>query len=492
MGQENTEKGAAKLGIFFQPLGGCNQDDVGSNCSKLTHGWLDADGLHGECVLIGLGGHPVRRGPDGPTQQAPDILDLLDPKSPQTLRAIFLPHAHGDDDDGILRYLEHGYKLPPLYGSELTLNIQKEKLQGRIHRSAWPEMHVMPPGQEVEIGSFKAEAVPMGHTLPSSGFVIKTGGKGFFFTGDFKLDQTMLTQKTDLERLTRMGNDKEIDVLFLDSTRASKGGAPVPEVDVREALKAAADRHPHHRINIVVETGNAEAIARTAWLAADGKRVLVHHGSQIEHRLRALNKSGMDLPTLTDSENLIVTSGPTQLAGKLSPSYVLNMLAGVNGEPSSVFSRICRGTYEHFQAGPQDVFIISSSVKPWNATSLEENIRLLKGLGVEHVYRDGPGQAPLDSRGHEHGDGQKQVQELVQPRSAIVAVHGSAEQRDACRQLFNDLGEKPVPMVVDNGTILGITHAEAKLVGHEQRELALIPVRPAPEVTRKQSELKAA
>lgn len=483
MGPGNTAESSENtisLGLFFQPRGGCNPDDVGSNCGQLTYGWQDERGLHGETLLVGLGAHPVRRAPDGLMQQAPDILDLLNPKSPQKLRAIFLPHAHGDDDDGILRYLEHGYRLPPIYGDALTINILKEKLGNRIHKGGWPSMHIIKPGEPVEIGPFTLEAVQMGHTLSSSGALIKAGGMAAFFTGDFKLDQTTLTPRTDLARLARMGEQREVDVLFLDSTRADKPGSPTPEADIRDQLKEIADRHPNKRINMVIETGNAEALARAGWLAAQESRVYVHHGSSIEHRLRAMNRSGMELQTLTGNDTLITASGPTQLASKLSPSYVLNVLAGVNGETSSVLNRVARGQYEHFKAGPDDVFIFSSTVKPWNAIKLDENIRLLRELGVEHIYRDAPGQPALDATGHEHGDGIRQLAAMVAPKSAIAGVHGGSSQRDACRQLFNELGEKPVPLMIDNGTILRITPERAELTGHELRPLVAIPVRPPP------------
>lgn len=491
-----TTATTAALGLYFQPRGGCNADDVGSNCSQITYGWHDGNGLHGETILVGLGAHPVRRTPDGPTQKAPDILDLLDPQSPQktkrTLRAIFLQHGHGDDDDGILRYLEHGYRLPPIYGDELTINIQKEKLRGRIHKGAWPQMHVVKPGQPVRVGPFTLEAVQMGHTLSSSGLVVKAGGMAAFLTGDFKLDQTTLTPGTDLNRIAEMGRRREIDALFLDSTRADKPGHPTPEAAVRENVRDLAARHPGKRINIVVETGNAEALARAAWVAGQQSRVYVHHGSSIEHRLRAMNKSGLDLQTLTKSDTLITASGPTQLAAKLSPSYVLNVLAGVNGERTSVLSRVARGEYEHFTAGPDDVFIFSSSVRPWNAAKLEENIRLLQAQGVEHIYRDEPGAPALDSSGHEHGDGLKAVAALVQPRSVIVGLHGGAQQREACRQLFAQLAAPPAAMVLDNGTILRLTPETASLSGHEDRPLVEIPVRPTPRQTARTPALKVA
>jgi len=490
-----TKAKTAELGLYFQPRGGCNEDDVGSNCCQITYGWQDDGGLHGDTILVGLGAHPIRRTPDGPMQKAPDILDLLDPQAPQkthrTLRAIFLQHGHGDDDEGILRYLEHGYRLPPIYGDELTISIQKEKLRGRIHKGAWPQLHVVKPGAPVQVGPFTLEAVQMGHTLSSSGLVVKAGGMAAFMTGDFKLDQTTLTPSTDLKRIAEMGRKKEIDALFLDSTRADKQGHPTPEADVREAVRNIAALHPNKRINIVVETGNAEALARAAWVASQQSRVYVHHGSSIERRLRAMNKSGLDLQGLTKSEALITASGPTQLAAKLSPSYVLNVLAGVNGERSSVLSRVARGEYEHFSAGPDDVFIFSSSVRPWNAAKLEENIRLLREQGVTQIYRDEPGKPALDSSGHEHGDGLKAVAALVQPRSVIVGLHGGNQQRESCRQLFAALADRPAAMSLDNGTMLRLTHKEARLSGHENRPLVEIPVRPDPAQHRAQREQEA-
>lgn len=468
----------AQLKLYFQPRGGCNEDDAGSNCSLLTYGWLKDNCLQGDTILFGLGTHPVRRGPDGPVQTGPDITDLLDSKSPQKLRAIFLSHAHTDEFEGVVRYLEHGYRLPPLYGDALTINIVQEKLRGRIHKGSWPEMHIMQPGEVVQVGAFSLEAVQMGHTLSGSGLVAKAGGAGVFFTGDFKLDQTMLTPKTDLARLEQMGRDKEIDVLLLDSTRADKLEELTPEAEIRENIRAIAAKHPTKRINVVLETGNAEALARAGWLAAEECRVYIHHGRTIEQRLCAMNKSSMDLPTLTGHENLIVASAGTQLAGKLGPSYVLNVMAGVNGEASSVFSRVCRGEYEHFKAGPEDVFIFSAQIRPWSALRIGENLRALRDQGVEHIYLNGPENPKTDESGHEPAPGLKRLQQLVQPRSAVVGIVGGENKREACRELFNDLGEQTAGLRIDNGTILAITPTEAHLAGHQPAGLVTIPVRP--------------
>lgn len=482
MGPDSTADAPGKLAqlkLFFQPRGGCNKNDAGSNCSLLTYGWLNGNGsLQGDTILFGLGVHPVRRGPDGPVQAGPDITDLLDPESPQKLRAIFLSHAHTDEFEGVVRYLEHGYRLPPVYGDELTINIVKEKLRGRAPQDLWPEMHIMKPGAPVQVGAFSLEAVQMGHTLSGSGLIARAGGVGVFFTGDFKLDQTMLTPKTDLARLEKMGRDREIDVLLLDSTRADKTTELTPEAEIRENIRQIASRHPDKRINIVLETGNAEALARSGWLAAQESRVYIHHGCTIGQRLCAMNKSGMDLPTLTGHDNLIVTSGSTQLAGRLHPSYVLNIMAGVNGEASSVFSRVCRGEYEHFRAGPEDVFIFSAMIRPWSALRIEENLRALRERGIEHIYLNGPEQPRTDESGHETAPGLLRLQQLVQPKSAVVGIVGSNDKREACRVLFNRAGSGPDALKLDNGTILGITPTGTTLAGHQPTELVQIPVRP--------------
>jgi ribonuclease J len=481
MGQEQAEKTSQKaLSLYIQPLGGNNTDRIGSNCNLVVAGELTGSGLVGDGVLMDFGVHPARKTPDGWTQRFPDIRYLLKPESPVKLRAIFLSHGHDDHDGAIMRYLEAGYSLPPVYADPLALNFLREKLRSaRIPKTLWPEMKEYTGSTPLhEIPGFE-EFVPvrMGHSLAGQGYLVRAAGRGVFFSSDFKLDQTTLTPPTDLQQLDRLGQSGKVDLLLVDSTRAAQDGMTPPEAEVRENLRELAERHPHHRINLAILGTNAEGLARAGWLAAQTGRILVHHGASIERTLRAMNNCAMDLPTLAGSEDLQIFSGRSQIAQSLSPSHALNVMAGANGERGSVIARASRDEDHHLQFGAEDIVILSASTLPWNRKKIEGIFAGLRAQGVEHIYLDQGEGKYLHASGHEHGDGILRLAELLKPR-AVTPMHGSSAQRQACAARFNRMAGAPEVLTAENGDILEVSSVGPVLVGHEHRPLTEAPARP--------------
>lgn len=490
---EAAKTGSTRKSLFIQPLGGNNQDRIGSNCNLVVAGELTGGGLVGDGVLMDFGVHPARSGPAGWTQRFPDIRHLLKPESPVKLRAIFLSHGHADHDEAVVRYTEAGYALPPVYGDALTLNFLKDKLRGaRLPRALWPELRELTSANPVTgvPGFDSITPVRMGHSLTGNGYLARAHGRGAFFSSDFKLDQTTLTPATDITTLQAIGARGEVDVLLVDSTRANQSGHTTPEVQVRDNLKEIAERHPHHRLNMVILGTNTEGIARAGWLAAQSGRVLVHHGTSLEHSLRAMNNSGMGLDALLGHDELEVVSGRTQLAQTLSPSYVLNVLAGANGERGAVFARASREEDNNLQFNAEDVVILSASVLPWNRSKVEGIMAALRRQGVEHIYIAEHDGKPLHASGHEHGGGIVQLAGLLRP-TAVIPMHGNSAQRNACAALFNQLGQAPEVIPAVNGNIIELSAAGPTLVGHENRPLIETVIRPFKQPSLK-PELKAA
>jgi ribonuclease J len=447
--------------LFYQPRGGCNLEGIGSNCTLLVCGAQIDGRLKGDAILIDLGAHPARWTPEGMTQSFPDIRDLLSPESPAPLRAIFLTHAHADHDEAVVRYCEAGFRLPPIYGERETLEHLRAKLRGcMVATSSWPELREIAPGQRVETipGFAGVEAVAMGHTRPALGFLVKAAGQGIFLSADFKLDQTTLTRPTDMARLHAMKAGGEVDLLCLDSTRAGQDGHTVPEAQIRANRLMLADKFPNHRLNLIISGHNDETIAGAAWLASQTGRFLVHHGTAIETSLRITNAGPQPLHTLVNDDELQVFSARASIVKRLSPSHVLNVLAGINGEKLASFARVCRGESEHLRFGAEDVVLLCGSLRPWNKGKLEKLADLLRAQGVEHIYFNNE-EFPLHATGHEQGDGLVTLARHVGPKQAIVGLHGSEAQREALCRRFTDLADLPEVLRVDNGQTLRLDGA---------------------------------
>jgi ribonuclease J len=144
--------------------------------------------------------------------------------------AVFLTHGHLDHI-GALPYLlrdldealDGGLGALPVYGTRLTIAFVEAVLE------EWPDLPtpdfvVVEPGDLVEEGPFKAEAIQVSHSIPDGvAYAFRTPHGLIVHTGDFKLDQTPIDGRpTDLAHFARLG-DEGIDLLLADST-----GADVP------------------------------------------------------------------------------------------------------------------------------------------------------------------------------------------------------------------------------------------------------------------------
>lgn len=425
MNQQNADTNATQnLQLFYTPLGGNNTDRIGGNCALLSLGRLIDGQIVGESILIDAGAHPAHWSEEGWQQKLPDLRRSLSPDSPAPVRAIFLTHGHNDHHEAVVHYAAMlGRRLPPVYGSALTLHLLKEDLRDAgIAPARRPELRRLDCDEIEHIGGFNIEPVVMGHSLTGYGYKVSGGGISTFFSSDFKLDQTTLTPATDLPRLARMGQNGEIDYLMIDSTRAQQDGRTIEEATVRQRMLDIARAHPHERLTAVIMGSSAESLARAAWVAAGARRVAVHHGCSIERTLRAMNATGLPLDQLIGSDHLQIVAGTSKFAASMTPSFIFNIMSGAQAEKSSVLART---TFT-----PRDVIIMSASTMPWNKPKMDRLMESWQHMGVKHIYHE-------HASGHEQGDGLVELGRLVGSKVGILPLHGSEAQRSACAARFN-------------------------------------------------------
>lgn len=467
MGQRQITE-ATTSGLVHEVRGGNNLEQRGGNCNLLYAGT--------DCIMFDCGRHRTRPSPEGWVQDVPDIRDLLHPDSPHRLRAIFLSHAHWDHDEGLIRYLAMGHTLPPVYGNALTMTMLREKLlQAHIPKARWPELYICFPDRPLSIGAFTVEAVQMGHSLPGYGYLARANGAGVFITSDFKLDETLLSGRTNKARLARMGENREVDLLLFDGARSNDEGCAIPEAIVRENLHRVAEQHPHHRLNFIISGVDAEAIMRASWVAKTNHRFLVHHGASLKRTLRALRKSGLDPEYVVNCTGATVVSGATNLAQRASPSYVLNLLAGGQAETGSVLQRASEGSVDALRFGPADVVVLSAETMSWNLPRMQDLFNRLRAQGVEHIYVDAPGEHTYKAPAHEQAEGKRQLIALVKPQHAAAAIFAGLAQREAARQLVTGLPLGIDGLTVENGTQTYVSRGGVHLFNHRQTSTLPLP-----------------
>ena len=108
------------------------------------------------------------------------------------LKAVLFTHAHYDHirDLPMLAmncFLNNG--VVHAYGSQAVKDALAEHiLNGQIYSRFFErpvlDFHVVEPLLTFNIGEYEVTAVPVSHSVPSTGYQVKSGGRSFFYTGD--------------------------------------------------------------------------------------------------------------------------------------------------------------------------------------------------------------------------------------------------------------------------------------------------------------------
>src|SRR5699024_10948804 len=147
--------------------------------------------------------------------------------------ALVLTHGH-EDHIGAVPYLLRQRSDIPVYGSQLTLALLREKI--KEHRIRNIDFRVVAAGDTVGLGEFGCEFVAVNHSIPDAlAVAIRTAAGMVLHTGDFKMDQLPLDGRiTDLRAFARLG-EEGVDLFLVDSNNAEVPGFTTPEKDTLPA-----------------------------------------------------------------------------------------------------------------------------------------------------------------------------------------------------------------------------------------------------------------
>src|ERR1017187_2910911 len=84
----------------------------------------------------------------------------------EDIEAIVITHGHEDHLGALPWVLRELGQQPPVYGGRLTIAMARSKLDE--HRLREAQLEDMLPGDELELGPFTIELVPMTHSIPDS------------------------------------------------------------------------------------------------------------------------------------------------------------------------------------------------------------------------------------------------------------------------------------------------------------------------------------
>jgi len=426
--------------LIFLPLGGSGE--IGMN--------MNLYGYDGKWLLVDLGITFADGEQPGIDLITPDPTFIAERKD--DLAGLIITHAH-EDHLGAVAHLWPRLRCP-VWATPFAAALLRNKLEEAGLLRAVP-LHVIEPGEQLQIGPFGIDFVPLTHsTLEMNALAIRTDAGLVLHTGDWKLDpEPLVGPKSDEDALRRLG-DEGVMAMIGDSTNALNEGTSGSEGEVRETLMDLCANRTG-RIAVATFASNVARIDTVAKVAAAHGRHLVLVGRSLWRILAAAQECGylQDIaPPLKDDEGAY-----------LPPDKVMFLCTGCQGEARAALARIASGNHRHVVFEIDDLVIFSSRVIPGNEMSISRVQNRLLWNGVEVI---GEKERGVHVSGHPCRDELAEMYRLVRPKIA-VPVHGEYKHMLAHAELARSL-QVPEAVVIENGQALRLQPGGVEVVAEVQ------------------------
>ena len=432
-----AKKQTKKTRLKVIPLGGLHE--IGKNMTLLEYG---DDIIAIDCGLSFPDDEML-----GIDAVIPDFSYLAENAS--RFRGVLITHAHEDHIGGV-PYLLKQFDVP-IYGSRLTVGFIKNKL--KEHKLSDASLVEIEPGQTVDIGCFRAEAIHTTHSVADSfAFAIKTPLGTVFHTGDFKVDYTPVDgSPIDLARLAKVGQDGVL-LLMADSTNALRPGYTRSEEIVGNSLSNII-RATEKRIIIATFSSNVHRVQKIIDIAAENNRKIAVSGRSMENMVNIAQDLGyLNIPPGTYI--------PLKDINRIDDSELVILTTGTQGEPMSALYRMADGTHKNVHIRDNDMVILSSNPVPGNERDVTDIVNSLMEQGAEVIYSD---IAETHVSGHACEEELKLMHTLIKPKF-FIPVHGEVRHLLGHKKIAERLGmpEKNI-IYASNGDVIELSRRSINL-----------------------------
>lgn len=326
------------------------------------------------------------------------------------IAALILTHGH-EDHIGAVPFLLKELNLP-VYGTPLTLALLREKLKEH-HLLEQSELHLIDPRQQLVVGPFVFNFIPVTHSIVDGvGFALTTPVGTFIHSGDFKIDATPTAgEVTDLNSFADYGN-KGVLALLSDSTNAERPGYTLSERDIGCTLENLIREAPG-RVIVAVFSSHIPRLQQIIAIAAkQGRKVLFHGRSMVTNVGLARQLGFLQMPPEQEMTTAQLKSLPDH--------EIIIVTTGSQGEAMSALARIALDAHKQIRIRSGDLVILSSKFIPGNEKAISTVINNLYRLGAEVVYHE---VADIHVSGHASQEELKLLLQLTKPRY-LIPIHG--------------------------------------------------------------------
>ena len=331
-------------------------------------------------------------------------------KNQEKLKCLVITHGHDDHIGGIPYFLKQ--VNTPIYGTQLTLGLIKNKLEEhKLVEST--KLYTVKQGQTIKLGCFKIEFIQSCHSIPDSVMLaINTPVGTILHTGDFKIDYTPIDGKrNDLGRIAEIGN-KGVLALMSDSTNSERKGFTMSESSVGEVFDKLF-MHCMKRIVVATFASNVHRVQQIVNSAVKyGRKIAVCGRSMIN-----MIETSRALGYMKCPENLFID---IDMINNYTDDQLVIITTGSQGETMSALTRMATGTHKKVKITPNDLVIISATPIPGNEKYVSKVIDDLMQIGAEVVYS---ALEDIHVSGHACQEEQKLILSLAKPKY-FIPVHG--------------------------------------------------------------------
>jgi len=423
--------------LLFLALGGSGE--IGAN--------VNLYGADGKWLMVDLGLTFADAAYPGIDLVLPD-LDFIE-RQRKDLLGIVITHGH-EDHIGAIPYLAADLEVPiyatPFTAGLVRLKLEEEGVSSRV------KLHVVKPGQKVNLGPFGVSFVPLAHSIPEGNALLIDSPYGrVFHTGDWKLDEApLIGRSSTAAELSAIGDDGVL-ALMCDSTNVFNDQPSGSEGAVREGLDAVVGAATG-RVVVTTFASNAARLQTLGQVATDTGRKLCVAGRSLDRILRVARSVGylQDFPETVDFD----------AAMRLPRNEVLIVATGGQGEARAALARIA-GDSHQIKLSAGDTVVFSSRQIPGNETAIG---RIQNQLAAKNVVMVTERQAHVHVSGHPGRPELAEMYRWIRPE-VIVPVHGEMRHLAEQARFATEQGV-PAAVVQGNGDIVRLAPGKPAKIGH--------------------------
>lgn len=412
-------------------------EEVGKNMYVVEHGdeiiIMDAGIKFANELLLGMNG----------------IIPNYDYLINNSNKDIYLVVTHGHEDHiGGIPYLLSKVDIKKIYAPSLATEIIKRKLNE--FKLNFPENEIIDENLTVSLKNIKLDFFRVCHSIPDSfGVLIETPNGNIVNPGDYRFDFCS-DEQTDINKISKIA-EKDIDILFIDTTNAEAEGFSASEIHVIDNLLKII-KNAKGRTFISTFSSNLSRIEKVIEGAVEmGKKICII-GRSMENNIKAAKKIGF----LNITESDFVSTKDLE---SYKDNELLFILTGSQGEEKAALNQIALGIHPKIIVKESDTFVFSSNPIPGNFLSVEELVNKLFKTGAKVI------QHKIDSIIHASGHATTQEQQLmiklVNPKY-IIPIHGEYKMLKTLRRTAQEAEfHKDNVIIIRNGEVVELINKEA-------------------------------